>query len=76
MWSGCKDFQTSKEITIDGKRRGIFTHSLGKILRKTKGEISRKEMYGLVSAAVAKYDLDQNPQLETANTELYDKPFV
>ena len=76
LWSGCRDNQLSTETVIDGQRRGVFTHSLGKILRKTKGAISRKEIYSLLSAAVAKYGFEQNPQLETSSDELYDKPFI
>jgi hypothetical protein len=76
LWAGCKDSQTSKELRIDSNQRGVFTHSFCKILRKTNGQITRINLYRLLSAAVRKYDVDQTPQLEVTNDELKDRPFV
>src|SRR5688572_1666437 len=58
-----KDNQTSKELDIDGVRRGIFTHSLLKILYNTGGQISYKELIEQTSAIVRNTVREQEPDI-------------
>jgi len=76
LWAACRENQTSEEIEIEGKVRGVFTYYFCKILRKTKGNIKRTELKSLISAAVKRAGLPQVLQLETSKDELADKPFV
>jgi hypothetical protein len=64
-----KDNQTSKELTIDGQRRGAFTHSLLKTLYSCEGKISYKELIDKCSALVKNLVHDQQPDVNV-NGEL------
>ena len=75
LWSACKDYQTSEETEIDGGVRGVFTYHFCKVLRRTNGNISRKELYKIVNAAIKKQGAEQIPQLESSSKEMLDKPF-
>lgn len=58
-----RDNQTSKELMIDGKRRGAFTHSLLKTLYSCGGRISYKELVDKTSVLVKNLVPDQNPDV-------------
>jgi len=58
-----KDNQTSKELDIDGVRRGVFTHSLLKILYNTGSQISYKELIEQTSAIVRNTVREQEPDI-------------
>ena len=76
LWSGCRDYQLSNETRINGKIRGVFTYHLCSVLRAASGDISRKKLDTLVTAAVARYGFDQTPQLEANAAEFDQKIFT
>jgi metacaspase-1 len=73
LWAGCSDKQTSKELNISGVIRGLFTYNFCQILRKSNGNMIRKDVDKLLTAALAKYS--QTPQLEASSPEMLQKPF-
>lgn len=75
LWAGCRDNQTSQETNIGGKVRGVFTYHFCKVLRRTRGNIKRKELHSIVTAAIKRAGFVQIPQLETSAAEMLDKPF-
>ncbi len=58
-----RDSQTSKELNIDGKKRGAFTHSLIKTLYSCGGKISYKELVDKTLILVKNIVPDQNPDI-------------
>ena len=58
-----KDNQTSKELSINGVKRGAFTHSLLKTLYTFGGQISYKDLIDQTSAFVKNLVPDQHPDL-------------
>lgn len=75
LWSGCSDKQTSEEVEIEGNIRGVFTYNFCQVLRRTNGNITRKELHKIVNAAIKRGGFEQSPQLEASGNELLDKPF-
>jgi pimeloyl-ACP methyl ester carboxylesterase len=67
-----RDNQTSKELVIDGVRRGAFTHSLLKTLYTNGGNIGYKNLINRTSILVRNLVPDQNPDVNI-NGELNAK---
>lgn len=76
LWAACKDNQTSEEIMIEGRVRGVFTYHFCQILRRTSGAIARAKLDRLLSAAIKRGGFEQVPQLETSKDELLEQPFA
>lgn len=76
LWAGCRDYQTSQETNIGGSVRGVFTYNYCQILRRTRGNIVRKDLDSLVSAAISRSGFAQVPQLEASSAELLQKVFM
>lgn len=76
FWAACRDNQTSQETNIDGDIRGVFTYHFCQVLRKTNGNIKRRELYNIVTAAIKRAGFSQIPQLETSSNTLADKLFL
>ena len=57
------DNQTSKELTIDGKNRGAFTHSLLKNLYSSGGQINYQDLIDKTAALVKNLVPDQSPDI-------------
>ena len=74
LWAGCKDFQTSAEVDIEGKRRGVFTYHFCKILRRAGLGITRRKLDAQVTFHVKPYG--QDPQLEGDDKSLDEKVFT
>ncbi len=75
LWAACRDNQTSEECKIDSVIRGVFTYHFCQVLRRTNGNIKRKELLSIVTAAIKRGGFVQIPQLETSTNETLDKPF-
>ena len=76
LWAGCKDNQTSQELEINGKVRGVLSYHLCEILRRSSGNITKKAFYKLLAGAIKRGGFEQIPQLETSSEELKEKVFV
>ncbi|MCS3802120.1 caspase family protein [Niastella sp. OAS944] len=57
------DNQTSKELYIDGEKRGAFTHSLLKNLCTSGGQISYQDLIDKTAALVKNLVKDQSPDI-------------
>ncbi len=55
--------QTSKELQVNGNRRGAFTYSLLKTLYACNGQISYRELVNKTNALVCNMVPDQNPRV-------------
>ncbi len=56
-----RDNQTAKELTIDGQKRGAFTHSILKTLYETEGNISYRQLVNRAALLVRNLVSDQSP---------------
>jgi hypothetical protein len=73
LWAGCKDGQTSAELSIGGKVRGAFSYYLWKEIRAGG---TRSAIMARVCKQVAALGLDQIPQLEASKAEMLQAPFA
>ena len=62
------DKQTSKELTIDGARRGAFTHSLLKTLHSSGNQITYKDLLERITILVWNLVPDQTPLININGT--------
>ncbi len=75
LWSGCKSNQTSEEVMIDDKVRGVFTYNFCQILRRSNGNIERKKLYNLLVGAIKREGYNQVPQLESSKNAMTEIVF-
>ncbi|MEG4497755.1 caspase family protein [Microcoleus sp. F10-C6] len=72
LMAACEDRDTAKELTIDGKKRGIFSYSLLKTLERP-GKLTYRELWqqtkNTVSRELAKISSTQSPQLEVTPSD-------
>lgn len=73
LWAGCKDGQTSAELSIGGKVRGAFSYFLWKEIRVGG---TRSAIMARVCKQVAALGLNQIPQLEASKAEMLQAPFA
>jgi metacaspase-1 len=72
LLSGCKEYQTSKEIRIGRETRGVMTYNLTKNLREDN-DLSWSDVHAIVVGAVAEFD--QEPQLRGSDSLKSRKSF-
>ena len=72
LMAACEDRDTAKELVIDGKKRGIFSHSLLEAL-KQPGQKTYRELWqqikNKVSVELNKISKTQFPQLEVTSPD-------
>ncbi|HRK27412.1 MAG TPA: caspase family protein [Chitinophagales bacterium] len=64
LLAACRSNQTAKELLVNGKQRGIFTHSITDALRLNSGKLTYRELIRLTSVKVVSAVQEQVPQLE------------
>ncbi len=64
LMAACRSDQTAKERAIDGAQRGIFTHTLLKLLQETRHALSYRDLARALSPIVRNSIDAQDPQLE------------
>jgi hypothetical protein len=62
--AAAKDKETAKELTIEGKPRGVFTYTLIETLNQTGYNISYNELIARISYRVRNRVKEQSPQCE------------
>jgi len=62
--SACRDEQTAKELHIQGRRNGAFTHSVLQALKSAGGRVSYLELLHRIETRIANMVSNQHPQLE------------
>lgn len=62
--SGCQDSELSKELVIEGRRHGAFTHYLCKSLETTSGSLSYRNLVSRINQQVQGLVSKQHPQVE------------
>ncbi len=61
--SGCQDSELSKELVIEGKRHGAFTHYLCKTLETTSSSLSYRNIVSRINQQVQGLVQKQHPQV-------------
>jgi hypothetical protein len=64
LLAACQDFQTAADAFIDGKYRGAFTCTLGRVCREAGRQLDRHELLERVVRALADQRFEQQPRLE------------
>ena len=74
LWAGCKDGQTSAELSIGGKVRGAFSYFLWKEIRVggTRSAIMARVCKQITAIGLK----NQTPQLEASQAEMLQAPFM
>lgn len=75
LWAGCKENQTSAEVTINGIPRGLFTYYMANYIRQFPTYL-RSALATKVQNSVKAVNINQYPQLECTSTENNQKPFT
>lgn len=76
LWAACKDNQVSMEGNIGGLVRGYFTFHFCRILRASRGNITRRLLDAQVASALRSMGAAQTNQTEGARTEFLQKIFT
>ncbi len=69
LLAASKANETAKEVYIQGRRCGVFTHRLVNVLAKSRHQISYSELMNRVRLQVGNLVSDQSPQLESTHSE-------
>jgi hypothetical protein len=64
LWAGCQENQVSWELLFDDQVRGAFTYYFTRILRRSNGNMSRREIYETLRPSMAEDGFEQIPALE------------
>ena len=76
MMSGCEDSELSKELNIQGKRHGAFTHYLCETLENTQYSLSYQNLLRKIKLQVRNLVDKQNPSLMAIKNATVDKLFL
>lgn len=68
LWAGCRSDQTSADAFIDNTYNGAFTYYFCYHMRRSNGQLSRKELLTRIRASLRHGGYSQVPQLETEAT--------
>ncbi len=68
--SACRDFQTAKETSLNGQRRGAFSYFLNEALQRTNGSLSYSNLVQDINALITGKVNDQSPQIEGESDDL------
>ena len=72
LWAGCQSNQESADANINGSYNGAFTYYFCKHMRKTGGNISRRNLLERIRNSLRHNRLFQTPQLECMNDASYE----
>jgi hypothetical protein len=76
IMSGCEDSELSKELNIQGKRHGAFTHYLCETLENAQYSLSYQNLLRKVKLQVRNLVTKQNPSLMSIKEAATDKLFL
>jgi len=68
LWAGCRADQTSADAYIDGTYNGAFTYYFCHHMRRSNGQLSRKDLLVRIRSSLSHGGYSQVPQLETEAT--------
>jgi hypothetical protein len=71
LLAACRDKQTAKELEIDGRIGGVFTHALLRSLYETNGMINYEELEYKIGIYVKALAADQMPAITANNLPAY-----
>ena len=76
LLAACRADETAKEFPESGHTRGALSAALQWVLGQADGQLTYRDLHKWVSARVRGQVAEQNPQLECAAVEDYDRPFL
>jgi hypothetical protein len=71
--TGCRDTQTSADAFINGRFNGALTFALVEAIRKSKGQLTYRELHDRAAGVLSAKKFEQVPQLE-GRTSHFDAP--
>jgi hypothetical protein len=76
LFAACRDNQEAKEYFAEGKNRGVFSYFFLKALQGAGSALTSRDLMKWTTAFVRGHVSDQTPQLEAAEAEDLDRPFL
>ncbi len=76
LLSACRADEESKEQTLGGARRGVFSYFLTDTLQQTGESLLYRDLFKRVSALVRNRVARQSPQIEATSLQDLDRPFL
>ncbi len=67
--AACKADEVSVEYMIERKINGVFTYSLAKVLKQSKGRLTYEELVSRVQSKVYGLTYNQHPQVDTSDSK-------
>ena len=69
LWAGCQEYQVSWELLFEDSVRGAFTYYFTRILRRSNGNMSRREIYETLRPSMYEDGFEQVPALEVPDNK-------
>ncbi len=76
LLAACRDDQTAKEHSGDGRRRGAFSYFLVDTLKTLGGELTYRDLFARTDSLVRSHIDAQMPQIEVVQAEDLDAKFL
>ena len=76
LLAACRDDQTAKEHSGDGRRRGAFSYFLVDTLKTVGGELTYRDLIARTDSLVRSHIDAQTPQIEVVQAEDLDAKFL
>lgn len=72
LWAGCRSDQTAADAYFDGRFHGAFSYYFSMHMRRTGGNVSRRNLLDMIRNSLSRAGFPQVPQLLCPTPEAYD----
>jgi pimeloyl-ACP methyl ester carboxylesterase len=76
LMAACRDYETAKELLIEGKQQGIFSYTLLDTLRQSGRSLTYRDLYKRTEALIKNRVQNQVPQIEASKGGDLNQPFL
>ncbi len=76
LLAACHDYETAKELPLNGQSRGVFSYFLMEALQRTGHTQTYRDLFKRVEALVQNLVQDQSPLIEVSDISYLSQPFL
>jgi len=76
LLAACHDYETAKELPLNGQPRGVFSYFLMEALQRTGHTLTYRDLFKRVEALVQNQVQDQAPLIEVSDISYLSQPFL